>query len=289
MKINEKNIKEIQGRLLEILVYFRDFCDEHGLGFVLAGGTCLGAVRHGGFIPWDDDIDVFMLREDYEKLKDLWEHHADTSRYSYLRSDQHLNIRHSATEIKDNNTTFINSHSRDLDMHHGLMIDVIPLDGVARGLSKYYQIYRGLLFCGYNFQRLPQHKGGLTYFITKIGLSLVRSDKRRYRIWKKAEDELSKYSVENHDLVASFGEGLRIMRQTFPKEWFINPSYLDFEGYSMPVPSDTHSYLEISYGSYMELPPEDQRQARHDISFMDLDNGYTKYRGTEYFTEKKGQ
>ncbi len=63
----EVTIQEIQSKLLEILLYFQKFCQENGLGFVLAGGTCLGAVRHKGFIPWDDDVDVFMLRDDYEK------------------------------------------------------------------------------------------------------------------------------------------------------------------------------------------------------------------------------
>ena len=68
----EVTIQEIQSKLLEILLYFQKFCQENGLGFVLAGGTCLGAVRHKGFIPWDDDVDVFMLRDDYEKLCRIW-------------------------------------------------------------------------------------------------------------------------------------------------------------------------------------------------------------------------
>ena len=113
----EVTIQEIQSKLLEILLYFQKFCQENGLGFVLAGGTCLGAVRHKGFIPWDDDVDVFMLRDDYEKLCRIWDEKADTEHYSCVRSNDKFNIRHSATEIKDNNTTFINRHSVDLDIH----------------------------------------------------------------------------------------------------------------------------------------------------------------------------
>ena len=128
----EVTIQEIQSKLLEILLYFQKFCQENGLGFVLAGGTCLGAVRHKGFIPWDDDVDVFMLRDDYEKLCRIWDEKADTEHYSCVRSNDQFNIRHSATEIKDNNTTFINRHSVDLDIHQGLMIDVIPLDAVPK-------------------------------------------------------------------------------------------------------------------------------------------------------------
>ena len=154
----EVTIQEIQSKLLEILLYFQKFCQENGLGFVLAGGTCLGAVRHKGFIPWDDDVDVFMLRDDYEKLCRIWDEKADTEHYSCVRSNDQFNIRHSATEIKDNNTTFINRHSVDLDIHQGLMIDVIPLDAVPK--SKWKQLWQmvdSMMYCCFNFQRLPAH------------------------------------------------------------------------------------------------------------------------------------
>lgn len=100
------SIEQIQEKLLDILLYFQQFCNEHQLKFVLAGGTCLGAVRHQGFIPWDDDVDVFMLREDYERLGELWERYANTDRFSLVKSNDKFNIHHSSTEIKDNNTTF---------------------------------------------------------------------------------------------------------------------------------------------------------------------------------------
>ena len=102
-----QNVRRIQEKLLEILLYFQEFCEAHGLSFTLAGGTLLGAARNGGFVPWDDDADVFMLREDYEKLGPLWEQYADRDRYTYLRSDEKINIRHAAAEIRDNHTTFI--------------------------------------------------------------------------------------------------------------------------------------------------------------------------------------
>ena len=165
----EVTIQEIQSKLLEILLYFQKFCQENGLGFVLAGGTCLGAVRHKGFIPWDDDVDVFMLRDDYEKLCRIWDEKADTEHYSCVRSNDRFNIRHSATEIKDNNTTFINRHSVDLDIHQGLMIDVIPLDAVPK--SKWKQLWQmvdSMMYCCFNFQRLPAHKGKVTYYAEKL-------------------------------------------------------------------------------------------------------------------------
>lgn len=280
---NEPDIKEIQKKLLEILLYFQQFCKEHDLKFTLAGGTCLGAVRHGGFIPWDDDLDVFMPREDYDKLPELWAKYADTERYSCHRSNADVNIHHSATEIKDNNTTFINKHSVDMDINHGVMIDVIPLDGVAdNGVSRIHQICQGMIYDCFNFQRLPNHKNKVVYYATKVALDVVKSPKTRYQIWKAAENQHTKYSITTHDQVASFGEGLGIMMQRFPKEWFLHPVMLEFEGHKMPVPADPYEYLEISYGDYMKLPPKEERVFRHDLAFVDLSKSYKNYRGVKY-------
>ena len=279
--------RDIQKKMLEILVYFSEFCKENNLKYALCGGSALGAVRHGGFIPWDDDVDVFMLREDYEKLQELWEKNADTSRYSCVRSDDTINIHHSATEIKDNNTTFINRHSVNCDHHHGLMIDVMPLDGVpASRWQRLWQMVASMAFCCFNFQRLPDHKSKLTYYATKLALGLVRSPKLRYKIWKGAERYMARFGTENCDQVASFGEGTAIMRMRFPTEWFREPVTMDFEGYPMLVPADVDSYLRISFGDYMQLPPEEDQVARHNAVFIDLNNSYTKYKGIHYCVEK---
>ena len=85
---NNVKLRDLQLKCLEILLYFKDFCEKHNLRFFLCGGACIGAIRHKGFIPWDDDIDVFMPREDYEKLGDLWNKYADTERYEYCRTNK---------------------------------------------------------------------------------------------------------------------------------------------------------------------------------------------------------
>lgn len=280
------SIEQIQEKLFSILIYFQQFCNEHKLHFVLAGGTCLGAVRHHGFIPWDDDLDVFMLREDYERLVELWDRYADKDRYSLVRSNDTVNIQHSGTEIKDNNTTFIQHHSVDLDINHGLMIDVIPLDQVAtKPIDRVRQMVNAMVFCCYNFQRMPNHKGKVTYYATKLALGIVRSPRMRYRIWKKAEQNMIALGDPHGEMVASFIEGVAIMRQHFPRKWVEDPVYLTFVGQDMPVLADYDSWLTMSYGDYMQLPPENERVFRHNSVFADMDNSYIKYKGIYYCKE----
>lgn len=283
---NEYGIKDIQEKLLEILRYFDKFCKENNLKYVLAGGTLLGAVRNKGIIPWDDDLDVFMLREDYERLIKIWDEKADTKNYSCLRSNDKYNIHHAATEIKDNNTTFINNHSKDLDINHGLMIDVIPLDNIPSSkFKRIYQKINAFIFSCYNFQRLPNHKSKLIYYMTYIALKLVPSFKLKYKIWKKAEDNMIRAGKVNDGMIASIIEGPTIMNQIFPKEWVENPAYLEFEDMVVPVPRDYHSWLEMSYGEYMIPPKKEDRVLRHDIFFYDMNTPYKKYRGIKYFTK----
>lgn len=285
--IHGTSIRAIQDKLLGILVYFDQFCRENGLTYTLCGGTCLGAVRHKGFIPWDDDLDVFMLREDFEKLEKLWAEKADTERFGCIRSNKSINIHHSAIEIKDNHTTFINSHSVDLDINHGLMIDVIPIDGIPKASwRRIWQMIDSMVYCCFNFQRLPEHKGKLVYYATKIALTVIQSPKLRYLIWRGADKRIAKYGTEKCEQVASFGEGATIMRMRFPVEWFRNPVYMEFEGHQFPVPVDVDGYLRITFGDYMQLPPEEERIARHTVSFIDLENSYTKYKGIHYCVKK---
>lgn len=276
-------VEDIQQHLLELLLYFNKFCNEHNLKFVLAGGTCLGAARHKGFIPWDDDLDVFMLREDYEKFYELWNEYADTDRFEMVRTNEKVNVHHSAIEIQDKQTTFVLSRNLDLDSHQGLMIDVIPLDGVAPGkFGKMLQMMNSMIYCCFNFQRMPAHKGKMTATATKIALNLIRSPKMRYKLWSKADKRVRKYGTENSEFVASFGEGATIMRRHFPTDWFKNPAFLEFEGHQMPVPREYDKWLTRTYGNYMQLPPEKDRVFRHEAVFIDLDTSYEEYKGIYY-------
>ena len=107
LKLSDEELRSLQLKSLEILLYFKKFFEEHNLMFYFCGGCCIGVLRHQGFIPWDDDIDIFMPRNDYEKLFKIWNKYADTEKYSCNRTTKDVFIGNVMTTITDNHTKVI--------------------------------------------------------------------------------------------------------------------------------------------------------------------------------------
>lgn len=285
---SQEDIRNLQKKSLEILVYFKEFCDKHDLTFYLCGGTCLGAIRHKGFIPWDDDIDVFMLRDDYEKLEALWNKYADTESYSYCRTSLEKNYHHIGASIRDNNTTFINKHSVDEDINHGVAIDVLPLDGYPiSSLSRFNQVINAMAFSLFNAQRLPDNQGGLIRSMSKVILAMIPSPTIRYKIWTRAERQMVKYPIKDGKYISQLLSGVKFMKLKYPKEIFARPVYKEFEGHQMPVATDYDKYLKMGFGDYMKYPPKEDQTPKHNTVYINLEEPYKKYRGIYYCIDKK--
>ena len=152
----QTQLVEIQQVVLRMSKYFVAFCEEHNLTCYFCGGGCIGAIRSQGFIQWDDDLDFFMPRQDYEKLKVLWPKYADTERYPLLVASKTYNDHNSFMTIRDAQTTFIKTYQDGLAIPHGIPIDIFPLDGAPKG----------------NFQRKKQKIWALIYalFCSQLGI-----------------------------------------------------------------------------------------------------------------------
>lgn len=280
-----EEIKALQNKSFEILCYFKDFCQKHGLRFFLAGGTLIGAVRHQGFIPWDDDVDVFMLRKDYELLPELWNKFADTSKYAYCRTNLKENYHNTGASIRDNNTTFINKHSVNDDINHGLQIDILPIDVKPNGkLDRVNQIFWAMLYSLFNAQRLPDRQGGIIRGLSWILLNAVRPKKVRYIIWKYAQHKMVSYDEEDSNNYVELTSGIKSMFRPLSKSWFKEVDWKSFNGEEMPLMQGFDEYLTVVWGNYMELPPIEKRVAKHNTVCIDLDNGYKNYKGKLYLT-----
>lgn len=275
-------IKSIQNILLLYLLEIDRICRKHHIKYFLAGGTLLGAIRHKGFIPWDDDADVMMLREDYNKfLKVVQSELPGNIKLHTVDTDPKThNI---FTKLRIDNTMFATKWtSKFPDMHNGIFFDVLAHDQTANsslGRKIHLQLTlmtRSLVFNKWHNRRINNgHKiqSAVTNVIKKI-LPLKVSEKLQFkclRWFEKKKD--AKYLYD--------GMGRNVYKGDFPKKWLNDTVYWDFEGYRFPIPKEYDKYLKYLYGDYKNMVLASERQTSHEIVVMDLGE-YSKAQRPEH-------
>lgn len=262
------SLKEVQKCSFEILKSFRDFCNEHDLRYQLAYGTLLGAVRHKGFIPWDDDIDVMMPRPDFLKLESIIVELP--SRYGFLSINTHSKYSSPLAKIYDKSTLAI-QHYDQIDIpKFGVYIDIFILDGLPN--SKFAK----KLF--FKFTNLLRRAWGLSIGRwaheqkkTKKYLKIICALPFRifgYRFWLRIYNEFcSLFDFQTHKYVGvvQFGEGLN--KESFNKSIIEKTVSIMFNGELFNVPNNFDGYLSQMYQNFMELPPQDLRVSKHKTDF----------------------
>ena len=275
-------MEPLQEKCLEMAEYFVQFCKENDLLCYLCGGGAIGTLRHKGFIPWDDDLDFFMPRKDYEKLAQLWPQKAD-SRYQLSKSNENYLDRNLFITIRDTQTTCIKPYQQDLDIPHGLALDVLPLDYYPTNeLSRKKQVIAALVYSLFCAQTIPEKHGGIMKLGSQVLLALVPSKKLRYKIWKKAEAEMTKYTKEESDGITELCSGPYYMKKKYPISSFEDALWLPFEETKLPIPIGYDAYLKTAFGDYMTPPPAEKQVAHHDAVLVDLEKSYTHYKGEYY-------
>lgn len=283
-----KQLQELQQVNLEIAKYFVDFCQKNNLLCYFCGGGCIGTIRHQGFIPWDDDLDFFMPREDYEKLATLWEQYADKDHYPLLRASIDYNDHNSFTTIRDAKTTFIKPYQVDLDIPHGIMIDVFPIDGAPVGkFQQKIQKMWALVYALFCSQVVPERHGGIIAKASTFLLKLFKNDKIRYKIWRFAQKKMTKYSFGSTPYVTELCVGPRYMGNIYSLKDFESAIFLPFEDTKMPVPVGYDNYLKQVFGDYLKLPSTEEQTPHHDAVYMNTKESYKKYRGKYYKMNKE--
>ncbi len=281
---NTYGIADFQTKLLEILHEFIAICKRYNLRWWGCGGTCIGALRHNGFIPWDDDLDIGMPRPDYEKLWSLRDEINKEGHYILTRTTDNKNYHHRVIQFMDTNTTFIHSRSENEDIEHGIYIDIIPMDACAPTKLGYYrQVFNAILFSIYNVQCLSEYNKKKSINIaTSIALKLIKSKKIRYHIWKHCENQMTKYNWETAKQIIQITCDLTSMTHPYKAEWFRSVKTHQFEDIEINLPIGVEHYLSLCYKDFMQYPPEQLRHPIHNTKLIDFNTPFSAYKGKYY-------
>jgi len=270
-------LEELHSYNLAALKAFAGFCEEHGLSWFAIGGTLLGAVRHKGFIPWDDDVDVAMPRKDYDKLVSLAKEFPkpfvlEEYRYNKEFQSYFAKLRSEEIELLETVTT-------EEDKRRGYLVDIMPLDGTPDNafLRKCYFIRVMLLrfLCGAANVRTgiltsrPKWEQTVLKICRFLRLYKVLTVEKIYRRMDKL---FHRQKVENAKHIGTI-MGAYKTREIVPAEYFgltQEAVWLDFEDMKIRAPKQYDTYLTHMYGEYKNLPPVEQRKAHYQGTIVKL-------------------
>lgn len=274
--LSEEETFKLKQILLELHNYIISICDEQGLKVMLGGGSCLGAVRHHGYIPWDDDLDLMMPRKDYEKLIELYERNLIDSKYHFEFPNNKSDTKNTFLKVFIKDTVFRDVFTDTKEFPSGIFLDIFPIDYAPENCLQ--RKLKALISDGLQFictctlySQYPSKNLELFYGHDKEAF-------RRYKIriligrtfslfshhkWVYWFDKLNKYSKPSSLMTVPTGRK-HYLSETLPANVFLPIMECTFEGFKSYIPNGYHKYLTNLYGDYMQIPPENKRE-RHFI------------------------
>lgn len=258
-------LRESQLLQLDILLELADHCQTHGLTYYIAYGTLLGAVRHQGFIPWDDDIDVWMPREDYNRLIQGF-NAATKVPYYRLIAPMNVTSRHSFVKIIDTRTVKIETNFDYTPGTLGVDIDVFPLDGQPEDADTYRKWFAKLEKCYQkaDFPMRLSHECRRKRYLLAV-INLLGGKRHRLGTWikrhylKKTQRLHAKYPFHGSKYIGVAEHCFSCENERYEARCFEKRVQLPFEGHLFHAPAAFDAVLRQTYGDYWALPPETQR------------------------------
>ncbi len=280
LTLSAEQLRGLQLKELDLLKYFRDYCDSHGLTYYVCGGCLIGSLRYGGFIPWDDDADVFMPRADYEIFIKEYLKENPSERFVLLNETDETFTRNCFATLVDTSATLVKNYQKDLDIPHGVAFDIFPVDPRPSGkIKKYFQFFWCIIYSLFRAQTIPEKHGGIMSLGSKVLLGIFRGYKIRKKIWKFSEKHMTKYRIEDCDCICELCAGPAIMKNEYPKELFDDTAEITFEGERFKTMKGYRQYLALAFGEdYMTPPPKEQQVVSHDLAYLDLDTPCSEYK-----------
>lgn len=271
---NEK-LSDLQMALLPMLDWFHKFCVENHLRYYVIGGTMLGAARHQGFIPWDDDIDVGMPRKDYEKFMELCGNKSFDCFYVESINTKNTDFYYGYGKIYDTRTTLV--ENTRYKIKRGIYLDVFPLDGAGNSKEEAVKIYKHIkkkidLLGTKTFALRKQRKLHKNIAIL-LGRFIPEWIINSKRLMIDIDNLCKKYDYDEYMFVANFWGNWGI-REVVPVSVMGTPKLYSFEGLEVFGVEYPDEYLSIVYGNWRKLPPAEKQITHHDYLLLDLNLGY---------------
>ena len=267
----DKSLRRLQMTQLEILQAIDSLCEKENIKYSLYAGTLLGAVRHQGFIPWDDDLDICMERLEYDRFLHAWD--LDPPKGYLLQNKKNTPaFTQSFSKVRKTNSAFLQYEWEAGRYHTGIFVDVFPIDRMPTGkVGKTLFQWRSLQYQLLTREFIPPKGSTLQRLVSRLILFSVPEDKRADR----REQLLALITKDHNPDDPTVGiETLSTIKTPLPAGLFDRYVRLPFEDGQFMCTALWDEYLKVKFGDYMELPPEEERNWRHHPILLDFEHDY---------------
>ncbi|MCQ2591517.1 MAG: LicD family protein [Treponema sp.] len=274
LTIDYKTLRKVQLCEIKCLQEVKRICEANNIPYFLIGGTLIGAVRHKGFIPWDDDIDVGMLRSDYDRFIKICQEQINKEKFFLQTSEiEEGSADYEIARIRLNDTKFIQEHRRKLNIHSGIFIEIIPYDDLPptdKECKRYYYTFKYLkrivgIRMGYRYRLGNPLKRALFYAFTYSTVIIPLKP-----LVKKLNNYHLKYFNTNSKEVFLLGGAYNYNKERHLRETVSHYTKVEFEGEMYPAPENYDLFLTEQYGNYMSFPPIEKQRIKCRVTELDF-------------------
>ncbi len=267
--MTDQELKQLQQIQLELILEVDRICRKRNIHFNMVGGTMLGAIRHGGYIPWDDDADIGFLREEYEKFRKACKEELDTNKYYFQDFRDTEGYRWGYGKLRKKGTEFLRLNQKQMPYEQGICIDIMPFDNIPDNIIL-RKVHKGICFV---YRKL---------FWSAIGRNTDanRGMRMLYQLLYRIPENVIKKSYERFIRYHRYKKTKQVRILTFPtpngvdgyeRRWYTQLDLYKFEGVLLPGAKDYKGYLSLKYGDFMVLPSPEKRKS-HPISKLVLND-----------------